>query len=167
MLTLHFEKLYNRDRLDQPAYISIPLPKGELFDTDKIRFYQEHKMLLVQPRVLSRYQDGSIRYLFLRFLADIPANQGTIVTCDLHGEADFPVFANTVVPNLTCEKIEHGFEVSTGAIHFTLRNHTDYLFEEVKAFETNYTKEQFVGPTLKLEGTEQMLTMQYGKWKMI
>ena len=167
MLTLHFEKLYNRDRLDQPAYISIPLPKGELFDTDKIRFYQEHKMLLVQPRVLSRYKDGSIRYLFLRFLADIPANQGTIVTGDLHGEADFPVFANTVVPNLTCEKIEHGFEVSTGAIHFTLRNHTDYLFEEVKAFETNYTKEQFVGPTLKLEGTEQMLTMQYGKWKMI
>ncbi len=167
MITLKFDKLYNRERMNQPAYVSIPLAKGELFHTENVRLYQGHKLLQTQSRVLSHYEDGSIRYLFLRFLADIPTNQGTTVECDLYGEEERPVFATSVVPNLTCQKTEKGYEVSTGALHFVLCHETGSLFEEMTALGTLYKKEAFQGPILKLKDSAQVLAMHYGNWEVV
>lgn len=34
---------------------------------------------MVQPKVTSKHADGSIRYLYVDFLADIPANKGAVL----------------------------------------------------------------------------------------
>ena len=74
MITLKFEKLYNRDRIAQPCFVSVPLAPGVLKEIDRVSLKQNGKLLPVQKKVLSSYPDGSVRFLFLRFLADIPAN---------------------------------------------------------------------------------------------
>ncbi len=88
MITFNFEKLYNRDRVAQPCFVSIPLAKGVMTDTAGVYLKQNGKVLPVQKKVLSSYPDGSVRFLFLRFLADIPANKGTTVECELKGDSE-------------------------------------------------------------------------------
>jgi len=169
MLTLRFDKLYGRDRIAQPCFVSIPLAKGELFDENGVRLYQDGKVSKPQARVLSRYQDGSVRYLFLRFLADIPANKGAIVECDLHGamgESDVTDDADAGL-NAVCEKTETGYRVTTGAMRFEVNDGGKHLFGEVCTNDVHYGKEQFAGPFLRLAGEESPRSMSYGKWEVI
>ncbi len=164
MITLRFDKLYGKDRAAQPCHVSIPLAKGELQDVEKVVLYQNGQNLMIQPRVLSRYPDGSVRYLFVRFLADIPANKGAIVECDLHGTAK-ACGENSC--GVSCEKTENGYRVTTGVMHFRLENNSAYLFEELWAWRKIYEKEQFIGPKLRLEGETLPRTLSYGEWEVI
>lgn len=164
MITLRFDKLYGKDRVAQPCHVSIPLAKGELQDVGTVALYQNGRKLMSQSRVLSRYPDGSIRYLFVRFLADIPANKGATVECDFHGTVK-ACGENSC--GVSCEKTENGYRVTTGVMHFKLENNSAYLFEELWAFREIYGKEQFVGPKLRLEGETLPRTMSYGEWEVI
>lgn len=85
MMEIFFDKLYRYDRIGEPCFIGIPVREGELWNTDSLRLYQEGKPVPVQARVTSRHRDGSVRFLFLRFLADLPGNEGAVLQCDLHG----------------------------------------------------------------------------------
>lgn len=170
MITLRFDKLYGKDRVAQPCHVSIPLVKGELRETDKVALWQNGQKLMSQTRVLSRYPDGSVRYLFVRFLADIPANKGAIVECDLHGEKQVDGACEAGVLNCgirPVEKTENGYRVSTGTLEFELKNNDTYLFEELCAEGVCYTKEQFEGPYLRLAKEASPRRMRYGVWEVI
>ena len=82
-MDIYFDKLYRYPRISEPVSVAIPMKKGTLYDTEHIAVLQEGKAVPVQPKVTSRYEDGSIRYLFVRFMADLPANRGTVVQCDM------------------------------------------------------------------------------------
>lgn len=86
MIDIRFEKLYRYPRMQEPCHVTIPVKAGELANADGICIYQEGKRVPVQTKVLSRHRDGSIRYLFARFPADLPANAGAVLQCDLHGK---------------------------------------------------------------------------------
>ena len=88
MVDIFFDKLYRYERVAEPCYIGIPVKKGELRELSGVRVYQEGRELPLQAKVTSRHKDGSVRFLFLRFLADLPANKGTVLQCSLHGEAE-------------------------------------------------------------------------------
>ena len=47
MITLKFEKLYNRDRIAQPCFVSVPLARGVLKEIDKVSLKQNGKTLPV------------------------------------------------------------------------------------------------------------------------
>ena len=169
MITLRFDKLYGKDRVAQPCYASIPLAKGELFEAEKVALYKNGQKLLCQTRVLSRYQDDSIRYLFLHFLADIPANKGAVVECDLQGNlasTDATADGNEVV-SVGCEKTEKGYRVITGTMNFEVESNGTKLFREVRANHACYAEEQFAGPTLRLAGEASPRRMSYGEWEVI
>ena len=74
-MNIYFDKLYRYDRLSEPAGIAIPFREGELKDMGKIAIMQNDRPCMIQPKVTSRHADGSVRYLYIDFLADIPANK--------------------------------------------------------------------------------------------
>ena len=138
MITLKFEKLYNRDRIAQPCFVSVPLAPGVLKEIDRVSLKQNGKLLPVQKKVLSSYPDGSVRFLFLRFLADIPANQGATVECYLNSDS--------------------------GACREADEDACKELLNRTMEFCTTYVQKQFSGPVLTTTGKEYV--MQYGDWSV-
>lgn len=167
MITIKLDKLYNRVRTAQPCYVSVPLAKGELHSAEKVMLFQGEKLLKHQTKVLSYYEDGSIRYLFLRFLCDIPANKGTTVNCKLQGADTSMEPAHPQTADLCCEQVGDEIHIATGKLSFTVKNGTESLFEEMKAFDTVYGKEQFTGPKIKAAGCKEDYDLSYGSWKVI
>ena len=95
MIDIFFDKLYRCERPAEPCCIGIPVKEGELRELSGVKVYQESRELPIQAKVTSRHKDGSVRFLFLRFLADLPANRGAVLQCSLHGEGKSNVSAWT------------------------------------------------------------------------
>lgn len=139
MISLRFDKLYNRDRVAQPCFVSIPLAQGVLKDIGGVSLKQNGKALPVQKKVLSSYPDGSVRYLFLRFLADIPANKGTTVECELKNDSG----AFCEATEVSCEE----------------------LLNKTMEFCKTYVQEQLSGKVLAT--AEQEYYMRYEDWRVV
>lgn len=73
-----FEKLANYERVDEYSRISVPFSRGELFDKDTVSIVDNlENHLITQAEVLSTYDDGSIKWLLIHFLATLNANRDT------------------------------------------------------------------------------------------
>ncbi|MGN0317520.1 MAG: beta-L-arabinofuranosidase domain-containing protein [Lachnospira sp.] len=160
MVEISFDKLYRYPRLQECADIAVPFKEGELKDIGRIAVLQDGKPCLVQPKVTSRHADGSVRYLFVRFMADLPANEGTRVLLDVDSDlkADMP---GTVVD----EKAD-GFFVNLSGMEFSVKNNSSSIFEMVSDGRVIYTADNFEGPYLT-DGRSQRYDMQLGEWKVI
>ena len=187
MITLRFEKLYNKDRLAQPCSVSIPLPPEALKDVDIVTVWQKGKRLPVQKKVLSWYPDGSVRFLFLRFPADLPANQAAEVECDLFGEylvggwkeenkesgrlqAAREYFqGKREEEGSLVKKQEQGYRIETGVLSFTVRHGSVGMLEQAEAFGSQYTEEQFSGMLLEAgdEKEKTVYAMKYREWHIV
>ena len=171
MIDIFFDKLYRYERVAEPCYIGIPVKKGELRDLSKVKVYQEGRKLPLQAKVTSRHKDGSVRFLFLRFLADLPANKGTVLQCSLHGEADavntesvraesaLYVKADEMGVTVVCGKEEQPFS-------FRVQHNSNALFEKLHANGRDYEQKQFVGPFLK-DGKGREYQVQIGSWQVV
>jgi len=76
MISLHFEKLSMYPRLEEPSTIAVPFAKGVLTDRAKVSVLDGNVAVPTQTRVTATWPDGSIKWLLLHFLADLPANRG-------------------------------------------------------------------------------------------
>lgn len=169
MIKLYFEKLYNRDRVGQPCYVSIPLARGEVYPEDRVIITQNNKEMPAQKKILSYHKDGSVRYLFLRFLADIPANGKAVAECDFRREGRY---VSEDFRPLSTMKTEQGYRVSNDRLDFEVKDASCYLFESLTVCGKTYAGEQFTGPISEIAegcGDEVPATysMQYGKWKVV
>lgn len=172
MTDIYFDKLYRYERIAEPCFIGIPVKKGELHDTDSVRIYQEGRELPVQTKVTSRHRDGSVRFLFLRFLADLPANKGTVLQC---GWGDDNVKNKNISASetqISVRKDGDGITVSTECgsadkpFSFKVKDNGSGIFEQLNAMGRIYTKEQFVGPLLK-DGEGRNYRVSLGEWKIV
>ena len=75
MVDIFFDKLYRYPRINECVSIAVPFAKGELYNTDNISIVQNKRKCIIQPKVTAEYDDGSIKYLFVDFMADLPANK--------------------------------------------------------------------------------------------
>lgn len=80
MIKLSFEKIYSTDRINENCYIGLPFKKGELnsnftAETDVMITDKEGREYASFSRPLAYWNDGSVRWLFTRFEADILANK--------------------------------------------------------------------------------------------
>ena len=151
MIEIKFYKLYRYDRINEPCYIGFPLKKGELFDLKKVAVYQENRRLPLQAKVTSSYDDGSVRFLFLRFLADIPGNQGAVLQCELDNEETSETAPFNAVK---IENLPDGFLVNTAdeegkPFSFKVQNGADTIFSEIRYGTDVLAADRFVGPVLK------------------
>ncbi|MDE6700308.1 MAG: hypothetical protein K2K10_04755 [Acetatifactor sp.] len=173
MIDIFFDKLYRYDRIAEPCYIGIPVREGELWETERVRVYQEGRPLPLQSKITSRHKDGSVRFLFLRFLADLPGNRKVVLQCDLHGNevveggAEQSVFSAVKV----CAEGD-SITVSTdcgakqGEFSFCVREGSGGIFETLNALGRTYTREQFVGPLLR-DGGGKEYQMRVGSWQVV
>ncbi len=160
MTTLHFDKLYNNDRLCEPCFVSIPFAKGAFTDAANITLLQNDSILPTQTKITSTYEDGSIRYLFVRFLADLPANHAADISCIYEKPS-----AKKESP-LIYEETEYGFLVSTGKISFTVTHQSDSMFSSLDAYDKHYDQAAFVGPLLTNDNNHAY-RMFYDSWEIV
>lgn len=168
MITLHFDKLYSKPRNNEPCMIAIPFKKGLLQDTEELCFFQKSRKLPMQVKVTARHKDGSVKYVFVRFLADIPANKGTKVFCTVtKEEAEKYKNDNHVIfeeiQKITCSETQNGFQIDTGALQFSLARNTGTLFESLTFQDKSYAQDSFPGPKLTLENG-QCYEIGYHDW---
>lgn len=168
MITIHIDKLYKYARTMEPCSIGFPLPKGALTDTNAVRVLDKGTALPLQAKATSRYEDGTVRFLFLRFLTDIPANQAMTLDCELEGNAIQP---DQSVQAVTATSTDNGLLVETnttdGLFAIRLLNHSDHLFESITASGHEYEKQQFEGPALQEKGQNAPYSLETGTWEVV
>lgn len=169
MIEIIFDKLYRYDRIGEPCFIAIPVKEGELRDVDSVSVYQEGRALSLQTKITSRHRDGSVRFLFLRFLADLPGNRGTVLQCDLHGGIKSSDIQNC--PAVQVHSDSEGITVQTVCgedareFSFRVEHNSGGIFETLNALGRTYAREQFVGPILK-DGSGKEYQMRVGEWQV-
>ncbi len=105
MIKLNFEKLYAVDRINEPCYVGVPLKKGIAFDINKIAVKNSSKNTVPYQLLATGYwDDGSIKWLFARFFADIKANKSAEYFVDINSESFYNFknginFKNNVIDN--------------------------------------------------------------------
>lgn len=160
MIDIFFDKLYRYPRIEEPCSIAIPVKEGTLNSLDKLAIIQEGKILPMQAKVTSRHKDGSIRYIFVRFMADLPANQKAKVVCDFN--CDMPL-KNEV---MDVKDTEDGYIVNTGKITFSVKNCSSSILNSVDDSNKIYTSSHFEGPYLK-DGFNHIYDIKIDQWRVV
>ncbi len=174
MIEVKIDKLYRYDRKSEPCFIGFPLPKGTLYDDKKVYLYDGNVTLPLQSKVTGRYDDGSIRFLFLRFLADLPANKGMTLECEFE---ESEIKKRGQVQKYDFSPIEtadtgDGYHIQTTddktkkIFSFSIRNHADFVFEYITANVRTWTANQIEGPVLK-DKDNDTYGIKLGEWQEV
>lgn len=159
-IDIYVDKLYRRPRIAEPCCIGIPLKQGELLGLDGVEVLQDGRPLPIQKKVTSRHKDGSVRFMFLRFLADLPANKGVVLKCEL--TSDKKSAAEEIKVNQTPD----GISVDTGALSFEVKNDSHHIFSSAASGGRQYPKERFSGPVLT-DAENGRYEMRIGSWRVV
>ncbi len=158
-MKITFEKLYRYDRIGEPCCIAVPVKEGLLRTAEGVRVLDGGRELPSQTKVTSRHRDGSVRFLFTRFLADLPGNAGKAIDYELEGGPGGPAGFT----GIRTERRPDGWLADTGAVRFLLKDGGSCLFERVETGNRVYGAEQFAGPFL---GTDQgSYGAEFGTWE--
>lgn len=163
-MKIRFPKLYRYDRPKEHCQTAIPFAEGVLKDENRVQVYQEGHLMPSQKKVTSRYADGSIRYLFLRFLADLPGNGGT----SLEAVFDTKERYAGEYPELTVEASGNGYEINAGGdgVKFAVSHCARTVFDWLEDGHKKYTAGQFVGPLLE-DGEGNRYGIRLGEWQAL
>lgn len=159
-----FDKLYRYDRVKEPVGIAIPFAKGELTDLSRIAILQDNEPVLIQPKVTSRHNDGSVRFIYVDFLADLPANK----SAKLEFVKDYEPNDKTLNLNndaAVVEKTKDGFFVNLAGLLFAVRNQSNSIFSMVDDGRKVYTDKNFEGPYLKDDN--ECFEVKLGDWQIV
>ena len=160
MFNIYLDKLYRYPRIKENVSVAVPFAKGELKTLEHLAIFQDDRSVMIQPKATSVYDDGSIRYLFVRFLADIPANKGTKLICDIDSNV-----VNTDT-GMAVNKTENGYLVDTGALKFSVKNNSAFIFDMVDDGRKIYNHDNFTGPYLK-EADGITYEMKVDEWRVV
>ena len=163
MFDIKFDKLYRYERVSEPCFIGLPVKEGLIPDgaLQKAAISQNGNPVPMQVKVTSTHPDGSARYIFMRFLANLNANKSTTLQCDFTGKIARGDFASMQV-----EERENGIYVNTGALSFEVEHNSEHLFKQLTDARKSYTAEQFVGPYLT-DGEDNRYGVWIGKWRVV
>ncbi len=175
-IEIFIDKLYRYNRVSEPCCIGFPLEKGLIFDTDNVTIKDpvNDAPLPSQIKVTSRYDDGSVRFIFIRFLADIPANVKCTYICELSSEPKAPsskAFAN--FEPVTVKRLGHGFEITTkdaengNVFSYAVKDDADSIFDSLTAGKQSFNSSRFVGPQLKEKGSASLYDIKTGNWEVV
>ncbi len=190
-MEIRFQKLYRYRREREHCQVAIPFAEGVLREESRVQIYQDGHLVPSQKKVTSRYGDGSIRYLFVRFLADLPANKKAVLNAEFdsgdiyeqpraeeyaakaaHGargeqERCLPYSISGPDAALTVTAYgEGGYEVNTGGgtgIRFAVSDRAQGVFDWLEDGRKRYGAEQFAGPFLE-DGEGNRYGVRLGKW---
>ncbi len=185
-IEIFIDKLYRYDRKNEQCFIGFPLPKGTVNDISDIQLWDEKEsfVLPTQMKVTSTYEDGSIRFIFIRFLADIPANRQSSFWCVVGGKDDEDADGSKNTKNtknsenavfcnpLSLSKTASGYRVETvdekgASFSYEVKDDANGIFDSVEFGEKRYASGQVVGPALLLESGKEEFAVNTGKWEVV
>lgn len=73
---LFFEKISHYDRPQEPVTVGIPFPRGALSRAEQFALYDGAAEVYCQKSVTGSWDDGSIRWLLVHSLLDLPGGSG-------------------------------------------------------------------------------------------
>ena len=180
MLDIYLDKLYRYPRIQECVSVAVPFKKGELKSISEIAVLQNGKECIIQPEVTSSYDDGSVKFLFISFMADLPANKRTKVILSVSSEEydkaveasklsyDNPIEKDENVhkAEVCVKKTEAGYTVSSGELEFDVSDNSESIFTRLVDGRKIYTEENFEGPVLKdREGNDYKMSI--GEWRVV
>ena len=180
MLDIYLDKLYRYPRIQECVSVAVPFKKGELKSISEIAVLQNGKECIIQPEVTSSYDDGSVKFLFISFMADLPANKRTKVILSVSSEEydkaveasklsyDNPIEKDENVhkAEVCVKKTEAGYTVNSGELEFDVSDNSESIFTRLVDGRKIYTEENFEGPVLKdREGNDYKMSI--GEWRVV
>jgi len=162
VIKLHFEKIYNRQRKNEHCSIGIPVEKGKLWDKDKVVILDCNKNIMpTQTKVTAKWNDGSIKWLFIRFMANLPANDKIDYFCDL----DSNILADSC-NNIKITESEKNINISTDCFKLALSKNENVIFDSIvfnnKKYDSNY-----ISYPLLTDGNNNRYDFKIDNWKII
>lgn len=186
MIDIYFDKLYRYPRIQECVSIAVPFKKGELKDISEVAVLQNGRECVIQPRVTAWHNDGSVKYLFISFMADLPANKrAKLILVTDKKEYDDGIKASIQCQSIistdnkmqhmytepeaarvSVEKTKKGYKVDSGAIRYEVADDSESIFTNVYDGRKTYTEANFEGPVLKdKDGNDYKLSI--GEWRVV
>jgi hypothetical protein len=142
-ISFHFEKLSKFPREEEPSTIAVPFAEGIVSDSSKVSVLDGNKVVPTQTRVTAKWPDGSVKWLLLHFLADLPANLGKqfVISTD----------CETVSPSqaVGLQQSDESLVITTGELVAELSSPGETgLFKSLKR-KDGLSTHNVVGPTLR------------------
>ena len=173
MINLHLEKLYRYPRIMEPMWIAVPVKKGQLSGASDVSVYDGTEKLPVQTKVTARYDDGSVRFLFTRFMGNLPGNSAKDFSLYLDEKDRREYVEDSAVQEcasdagqLVVTQNADGFTVDTGALCFRVKNFSENLFDTLMCGRQLYEREQFLGPYL-CDGMGTKYSVTIDRWRVV
>lgn len=69
MTKIYFDKLYRYERKEEHCSVAIPVKEGILKSVDNVAILQNGSPVPVQAKVTATHKDGTVKYMFVRFMA--------------------------------------------------------------------------------------------------
>lgn len=160
MNNINFDKLYSKDFVKEPCFISIPFKKGLLKKPSDFKIYDGDLNLPLQQKVTALYDDGSIKYLFNRFEVDLTANSKKSLFFDINSSLPANFADGILVKELT-----DGFEIDNKSIKFAVKNNSNNIFSFLNTSFCSYKSDSFIGPSLKANGNT--CDFHFDKWQIL
>lgn len=163
MFDITFEKLYRYERKEEPCFLGLPVKKGEIMpDTlHQVMILQNGKPVRIQRKITAVHEDGSAKYIFLRFQADLEANRKTVLSCDFHSE-----LPGDDTRDMMVIEGKNTIGVNTHKLAFEVENGSKHLFRNLHDGRKEYTSKQFVGPLFSESG-KKALEPFFEKWSIV
>lgn len=168
MITVYVEKLYRYPRIGEHLTLAVPFRQGELTEEGSVRICDGDKVLPVQSKVTGRYPDGSVKYLLVRFVGDLPGNEGKEFSLDWK-EVPAQELPQDFGAALQVQEMSDGYRIDSDVLQLRVKNHTGNLVEMLSVEGRTYDKEQFAGPLLECRGEDGFLPpaeMTFGEWEL-
>lgn len=129
-LTLAVKESLGVARVHWPVTAGVPFPQGSVRDVSAVRLIDEHAALPVQARVLSRWPDGSARWVLLDWQVDLRAGQVRQFTVEPASGGAAPVTRAPGAVKLR-DAGDH-LEVDTGPLQFAISKTRFAIIEHVR-----------------------------------
>lgn len=163
MIPLHFEKLSMFARVAECARVAVPVAEGVLDDASSVVVRDaDGTALPTQARVTARWSDGSVKWLLVHMLVDLPGDAARTVQLDLTG-GDAPAPAEPV----RLERRDGWVSVRNGALTIDLGGPGEAVIAGTVLDEPAFEAGQWLGPRVTCDGVRYVARVGAEGWRTI
>ncbi|MGC9317145.1 MAG: hypothetical protein ACP5KN_03815, partial [Armatimonadota bacterium] len=160
-ILLRFPKLSRFDRDDEPATVAVPFAEGVLAAKEPVAAFAGGGPIPTQARPTATWPDGSVKWLLVHVLADLPGNRPREVELRV-GEQSSPPS-----PAASVHDQAEGMQIETGALSLRLAEPGQPgLMREVMLAGTRFAAaDELVGPEVTIGGETLSAAIDDEGWR--
>ncbi len=162
-LRVHFPKISKFDRIAEPTTCAVPFPEGQLSPHAAVALTRDGASAPTQTRPTALWPDGSVKWLLVDALVDLPGNDST----------DYELIAAADPPSPTDEaRVEirdDASRIETGRLVLELSGPDQRGLIRSIAVDGRVVAsgEELVGPEVTIEGDRLIATVARGGWRVV